>query len=76
LEANARVFGVSLEGSSVLANFDVFAAAGGKNVAIDKSFVVEVTDGVLDIGFLAQRGDKPIVNGILVTEMPPGSPGL
>jgi hypothetical protein len=45
-------------------------------VAIDKSFVAEVTDGVLDIGFLAQRGDKPIVNGILVTEMPPGSPGL
>jgi hypothetical protein len=75
-KANARVFGVSLEGSAVLNNFDVFAAAGGRYVALDRSFLVEVTDGVLDISFLAQRGDKPIINAILVTEMPPGSPGL
>jgi len=75
-KANARVFGVSLEGSAVLSNFDVYASAGGRYVALDRSFLVEVTDGVLDISFLAQRGDKPIINGILVTEMPPGSPGL
>jgi hypothetical protein len=72
----ARVFSVSLEGSPVIANLDVFAAAGGRNIALDQSFVVTVTDGVLDIGFIAQRGDAPIVNAILVTEMPPGSPGI
>jgi subtilisin family serine protease len=75
-KAKARVFGVSLEDSAVLNNFDVYAAAGGRYIALDRSFLVEVTDGVLDISFLAQRGDKPIINGILVTEMPPGSPGL
>jgi hypothetical protein len=74
-KAGARVFSVSLEGSAVLTNFDVFAAAGGRYVALDRSFVVDVTDGVLDISFAGQRGDSPIVNAILVTEMPPGSPG-
>lgn len=70
--AGARVFSVSIEGQSVLANLDVYAAAGGRNVALDRTFLVEVTDGVLDITFAAQRGDKPIVNGILVTEVPEG----
>lgn len=74
--AGARVFSVALEGNGVLSNFDVYAAAGGRNVATDRSFLVDVSDGVLDITFVAQRGDKPIVNAILVTEMPPGSPGL
>jgi hypothetical protein len=71
-KSGARVFSVSLEGAAVLSDFDVFAA-GGKLTAVDRSFEVEVTDGVLDIGFLSQRGDKPIINAILVTEMPPGS---
>ena len=74
-KAGARVFSIGLEGATVLSNLDVFAAAGGRHVAYDRSFVVEVTDGVLDISFVAQRGDQPIVNGILVTELPPGSPG-
>jgi hypothetical protein len=72
-KAGARVFSISLEGVTVQANLDVFAAAGAQNAAYDLVFEVDVTDGVLDIGFGAQRGDKPIINGILVTEMPPGS---
>ena len=60
---------------TVVSDLDVFAAAGGQHVAYDQSFIVEVTDGVLDIGFIAQRGDQPIVNGILVTELPPGALG-
>jgi hypothetical protein len=63
--AGARVFSVSLEGTAVVSDLDVFAAAGGQRVAYDRSFIVEVTDGVLDIGFIAQRGDQPIVNAIL-----------
>src|SRR4029453_9939691 len=73
--AGARVFSVGLEGVPVVSNLDVFAAAGGRRIAYDRTFIVEVTDGVLDISFIAQRGDKPIINGILVTELPPGSPG-
>ena len=74
-QAGARVFGVALEGSAVLSDFDVYAAAGGRRIALDRTFLVEVTDGVLDITFSAQRGDNPIINAILVTEVPPGSPG-
>ena len=75
-KAGARIFSVGIEGSNVLANFDVFAEAGGQRIALDRTFTVVVTDGVLDITFAAQRGDSPIINGILVTEMPPGSEGL
>jgi subtilisin family serine protease len=71
--AGARVFSVTIEGTTVLAGLDVFAVAGGRFIAVDRSFVVNVSDGQLDIGFTPQRGDVPIVNGILVTEMPPGS---
>ena len=72
--SGARVFSVAIEGTSVLSSFDVYDAAGARLTAVDRTFVVEVTDGVLDITFTSQRGDTPIVNGILVTEMPPGSP--
>lgn len=68
--AGARIFSVMLEGATVLANLDVYAEAGGRNVALDRSFIVEVTDGTLDVGFVAQRGDTPIVNAILVTDVP------
>jgi hypothetical protein len=36
--------------------------------------MVEVTDGVLDISFVGNVGDTPIINGILVTEIPQASP--
>ena len=49
-------------------------AAGGLLTAYDRSVIVEVTDGVLDISFVGNLGDVPIVNGILVTEIPQGSP--
>ena len=74
--AGQRIFGVWLEGVAAIANLDVFAAAGGRLTAYDQTVFVEVTDGVLDISFVAQRGDQPIVNAILVTEQPPGSPGF
>lgn len=73
--AGARVFSVNIEGDAVLANLDVYAEAGGRNIALERSFLVTVTDGRLDIDFVAQRGDKPIVNAILVTEMPEAAPG-
>jgi subtilisin family serine protease len=73
-KAGGRLFSVSIEGVPVLSNLDVYGLVGS-NAALDRSFDVEVTDGHLDIGFTPQRGDKPIINAILVTEMPAGSPG-
>ncbi|HTY60061.1 MAG TPA: malectin domain-containing carbohydrate-binding protein, partial [Bacteroidota bacterium] len=44
-----RVFDVALNGKTVLKDFDVFAAAGGKNIAFDTSFVVPSSGGILRI---------------------------
>ncbi|MEM8808551.1 MAG: malectin domain-containing carbohydrate-binding protein, partial [Cyanobacteria bacterium P01_G01_bin.38] len=47
--AGKRVFDVKAEGGLKLDNFDIFAAAGGKNKKVQKSFQVKVTDGVLNL---------------------------
>ena len=46
-----RVFDVALNGQTVLKDFDVFKAAGGKNVALDRIFKVYLQNGVLQISF-------------------------
>jgi subtilisin family serine protease len=75
VKVGARKFDVSMEGDVVLPGLDIMAAAGGKNIALDRTFIVSVSDGHIDIDFAAQRGDKPIVNAILVTGLPEGAPG-
>jgi Malectin domain len=49
--SNQRRFNVTAEGISILNNFDIFAAAGGKNKLIVKALSVTVTDGVLNLVF-------------------------
>jgi beta-galactosidase len=44
-----RVFDVALNGVTALRDFDVFKLAGGKNIALDSSFVVPAREGVLRI---------------------------
>ncbi|WP_337062345.1 malectin domain-containing carbohydrate-binding protein [Kineococcus sp. G2] len=61
---NTRVFSVSAEGRPVVTNLDIFAEVG-KNVALDKKFVVQVADGSLDLGFSATRNNAK-VDAILV----------
>jgi subtilisin family serine protease len=73
-QKGARVFHVTLEDTPVLFNFDVFAAGGGRYVAVDRTFEVDVTDGRLDVGFYPGAGLPPIVNAILVTSIPQGAP--
>ena len=68
-----RVFSVWLEGTGVMLNLDVLEASGGPNIAYDRTFLIEVTDGRLDISFAPVDSDA-IVNAILVTEVPAGSP--
>jgi hypothetical protein len=43
--AGQRVFNIVLNGQQVAANFDIAAAAGGSNTAIDLSYPVNVTNG-------------------------------
>ena len=63
--AGRRVFDVKAEGKVVLDNFDIVRAAGGKNVAHDKTFTVEVTDGRLDLDFVSLVNNAQ-VNAIAV----------
>jgi|GEM_PF-5671708 len=69
-QVGKRVFDVQIEGSTVLTNLDVMAAAGGLWRALDYSFTTTVTDGLLNIDFVRRVG-YPKVNAILVTYIGP-----
>jgi len=64
-EANLRRFQVRLQGTTVLDNFDVFAAAGGALTAHDRTFQASVSDGILAIQFVSQL-DSAKVNAIYI----------
>ena len=68
-----RIFDVSINGTQVLTNFDIYATAGGMHIAVVKTFSVTVTNGTLNINFPAGSVRGPIVDGI---EVLPVSSGL
>jgi hypothetical protein len=59
-----RQFNVSINGSQVLANFDIYAQAGGAFVPLDKTFPVSVSNGQIQIQFTNGAINYPTVNGI------------
>lgn len=61
-----RVFDVSLEGSVVLDNLDIYSEVGSRT-ALVKSFDITATDNNLDIDFDHVR-NNPAIAGIVVTE--------
>ncbi|SDZ45542.1 carbohydrate-binding protein [Herbiconiux ginsengi] len=67
--AGQRVFSVTGEGTTRIANLDLFSAAGGKDKALDRSFDLAVTDGTLNLGF-ASSVDLAKVDAISVTPLP------
>jgi len=54
-ETQMRSFDVGIEGTPVLTDFNILAAAGGHNKAITRSFETSVSDGKLNIDFLAHN---------------------
>jgi hypothetical protein len=63
--AGQRVFNVHIDGTAVLTNFDIFAAAGAANKAVAKAFNATVTNGTLTIDFVHVTGD-PLIAAIEV----------
>ena len=59
-----RIFNVSVNGTQVLTNFDIIAAAGAALTAIDKTFPVTVTNGQVTIQFTSGSADLPKVSAI------------
>jgi hypothetical protein len=70
--AGSRVFNVSINGSQVLSNFDIFAAAGAEYKAVVEQFTASANSGgSITIQFTTVK-DNAQVNGIEV--LPTGSP--
>ncbi len=63
-----RVFNVAINGTTVLNNFDIKAAAGGANIAVDRTFTVMAAAGSnnlqIQLIHLATQPDLPKVNAI------------
>ena len=62
-----RQFNVGINGTQVLTNFDIFAAAGAQFNAISRTFAVNAdASGRVAIAFSAGAADSPMINGISV----------
>jgi hypothetical protein len=59
-----RAFNVAINGAPALANFDIVAAAGGAFTAVDKTFPVNVTNGLLAVAFSNGKAGAPLVSAI------------
>jgi len=66
--SGSRLFDVSVEGQLFLNNFDVFAEAGGKNIAKDTSIHVTPTDNFINIELTAAV-DNASIKGIEINEV-------
>jgi hypothetical protein len=71
--AGQRVFNVALNGSTVLSNYDIVAQTGGQNIANDRQFTVNVTNGQISIQFL-QVVQDPKINAIEILAGQSSSP--
>lgn len=63
-----RVFHINLEGSRVLGNFDIFAAAGRSNYAVTRQFTANLTDGTLNLDLLPSV-NNPQIAGIVIRRL-------
>ena len=65
--AGQRLFNVSINGASVLSDFDIYASAGGKNKAIAETFTETAdTNGDITIAFANITGGAK-VDGIEIS---------
>ena len=63
-----RQFGIAINGTAVETNFDIYAAAGGMNTAIDKSYPVTVTGGMIQLSFTTGSIQFPKVDAIEISQ--------
>lgn len=60
---NQRMFDVYFEGQPLLANFDIWATAGGMNIPVSLVFTATVADAHAELHF-APMSDSPRISGI------------
>lgn len=66
--AGQKVFHINVDGIRVLSNFDPFAEAGRN--AIQKQFIVPITDGMLEVELPRSIG-RPYINGLEIIQLLP-----
>lgn len=73
--AGSREFNVAIDGTTVLANLDIFATAGAVNKAVIEEFPVQADRfGLIMLQFLVGSANVPSVRGIEIIETtPPGT---
>jgi GH35 family endo-1,4-beta-xylanase len=64
---NLRLFDVTVNGQLFLDNYDVFAAANGKNIAVDTTTIATAEDGTIYIELNASK-DNAAIKGIVIDE--------
>ncbi len=64
--AGARVFDIEVNGKSALKDFDIFAAAGAKNTAVDREVEVETVDGTIHISIGHCATDVGVISAIKI----------
>jgi large repetitive protein len=63
--AGKRQFNIAINGAAVLSNFDIFATAGGQNIAVVEAFTATAnSSGQIVISFTPGAADNPQVNGV------------
>jgi len=67
--ANQRRFEIRAEGIAFITDLDVVAQAPGRYTALDRSFLVAVSDGQLNLDFIRHVG-APKINAIAVVPAP------
>jgi fibronectin type 3 domain-containing protein len=66
-KAGQRVFNVSINGATVLSNFDIIAAAGAANKALVDTFTATAnSSGQIVVSFTAGSADQPKLSGLEV----------
>ena len=68
--AGKRVFNVTINGTKVLSNFDIYKAAGAAFKAVDETFTV-TSSGTITIRFTTGTAGNPLVNAIQVVASGP-----
>jgi beta-glucanase (GH16 family) len=73
--ANSRKFNVTINGTQVLTNFDIFAAAGSQNKAVIREFIITPNgSGQIIIAYTVGTADLPKSSGIEIILPSPTAP--
>ncbi len=74
-QAGSRQFDVEINGLTVLTNYDIFAAAGGKDIAVNPSFAAQAdADGQIFVTFTNGADDNAKVDGLEI--LPRSAPAV